>query len=611
MNKNTSKSNKAGGSSSSSPASTNYAPPLMLHFDINKTIIVTDPAGGKNLKDILNEILADSCWGYLERRADHPQVPPKHPARFDWIGISKQPSIRKPTWREIKTEGGDLFYSAPEGCECKELLSYSNYVDEVVYPFEDFSKRRGIVPPDEKDKSAKAIRRKRNTLKTVFTHEGQPGEVHANQIGVMLECLKRRNNDFCHRGEGDEKEKEVEGDEEEKKKKKSQNQHHHHHPAKKKKVGGESSSSSSGSVSGSDSESVNKMTRGGGDNDRMKKDAEYFYVLPSFFRLLQFLENEYENSYCICFRTFGDDIERVCADLKATYLSEGFGEEGDGLHAAFDFFPHNSGVIFRDGETTDDVLLVRGTIAKPKTIQHGRQFYRELVHSAEKKGAPLRVAQSFHEIYHHLMDDFSANGSADVFGNSDEGASGNELGGGNEKKNHFMAIRDYFEWWSANGENEKSGKVFVINPNADGKGGPIQILFDDNIRYDDEEEDDELVDQSIAMGHTSNNNNNVEGVGEVRGSLGNNGADNGKAVRVPAEEMNDGEGRFVTRRGRNIIDVRENSDDSKPLSANWCRDLELVKAEPFAAVTDELYFVKELQKCLGNLQSERKSLKSL
>ncbi|CAN0262320.1 unnamed protein product [Discosporangium mesarthrocarpum] len=36
---------------------------LVLHLDVNKTIIMVDPAGGKTQEQVLNSALAEICWG--------------------------------------------------------------------------------------------------------------------------------------------------------------------------------------------------------------------------------------------------------------------------------------------------------------------------------------------------------------------------------------------------------------------------------------------------------------------------------------------------------------------------------------------------------------------
>ena len=39
---------------------------LVLHFDINKTIIMTDKAQGSDMNQMLNMLLSECAWGRLE-----------------------------------------------------------------------------------------------------------------------------------------------------------------------------------------------------------------------------------------------------------------------------------------------------------------------------------------------------------------------------------------------------------------------------------------------------------------------------------------------------------------------------------------------------------------
>ena len=43
-------------------------PPLMLHFDINKTIIISDPVSNISTDQMLNSLLSECIWGTLQPR---------------------------------------------------------------------------------------------------------------------------------------------------------------------------------------------------------------------------------------------------------------------------------------------------------------------------------------------------------------------------------------------------------------------------------------------------------------------------------------------------------------------------------------------------------------
>ena len=41
-------------------------PHLFLHFDVNKTILIDDPASKKTTHNLLNEIISDSTFGVVK-----------------------------------------------------------------------------------------------------------------------------------------------------------------------------------------------------------------------------------------------------------------------------------------------------------------------------------------------------------------------------------------------------------------------------------------------------------------------------------------------------------------------------------------------------------------
>jgi hypothetical protein len=81
-------------------ASSDYRRPLVLHFDVNKTIIICDAAAGVSLDEMLNSLLSECCWGprpaALEAAQDPATLSPpeKHAIAVAWaptIGPSTEP----------------------------------------------------------------------------------------------------------------------------------------------------------------------------------------------------------------------------------------------------------------------------------------------------------------------------------------------------------------------------------------------------------------------------------------------------------------------------------------------------------------------------------------
>ena len=65
---------------------------LVLHFDINKTILMIDTVVGKSLSQVVNALLTDYFWGYVE---DLPEPANKNRVGR-WVCVSKQPTRTKP-----------------------------------------------------------------------------------------------------------------------------------------------------------------------------------------------------------------------------------------------------------------------------------------------------------------------------------------------------------------------------------------------------------------------------------------------------------------------------------------------------------------------------------
>lgn len=81
---------------------------LVLHFDVNRTLIMLDPAGGKSMEYMLNAIVADGAWGEVTvdgEWAPTPHVCMELPAELtgrpvttyhDWVQERWQGSANRP-----------------------------------------------------------------------------------------------------------------------------------------------------------------------------------------------------------------------------------------------------------------------------------------------------------------------------------------------------------------------------------------------------------------------------------------------------------------------------------------------------------------------------------
>eukprot|EP00405_Crypthecodinium_cohnii_P011723 CAMPEP_0206427692 /NCGR_PEP_ID=MMETSP0324_2-20121206/5194_1 /ASSEMBLY_ACC=CAM_ASM_000836 /TAXON_ID=2866 /ORGANISM="Crypthecodinium cohnii, Strain Seligo" /LENGTH=558 /DNA_ID=CAMNT_0053893025 /DNA_START=217 /DNA_END=1893 /DNA_ORIENTATION=+ len=137
---------------------------LVLHFDVNKTVVMRDSISKKSVDDIVNEVLADAAWG-LE-------------VDGQWALTALVPSVTRPP-----SKGGS------------QLISYAEYLERHV--------------PDKKSRSKQ---------QSCFTMEGQPGYAfsdHAKRLRAglrtadgtdvrvinaffeLLVFLKRQKRSFC------------------------------------------------------------------------------------------------------------------------------------------------------------------------------------------------------------------------------------------------------------------------------------------------------------------------------------------------------------------------------------------------------------------------------
>lgn len=110
---------------------------LVLHFDINKTIIMTDKAQDSDMSQMLNMLLSECAWGRLEPG---------------------------PLWVPVGRLATDRPASDPQ------LMSYRIFLDSFLLPF-----KVGEGPAIEALNTA--IKSERQKLKRVFTEPGQPGDM--------------------------------------------------------------------------------------------------------------------------------------------------------------------------------------------------------------------------------------------------------------------------------------------------------------------------------------------------------------------------------------------------------------------------------------------------
>lgn len=133
-------------------------PFLLLHFDINRTLVLSDPAANATTHDLLNALCAEAAWGRIAV-ASTPGAPPS------WHLATAVCSVVPPQ----------------DG-----LVSYINYLKKIAFPY------RETAPTDTIEIAAKvdfnrAQKRSAQALVACFTDPGQPGET----LRPLLELLRK------------------------------------------------------------------------------------------------------------------------------------------------------------------------------------------------------------------------------------------------------------------------------------------------------------------------------------------------------------------------------------------------------------------------------------
>ncbi|CAM9895321.1 unnamed protein product [Ascophyllum nodosum] len=120
---------------------------LVLHFDVNKTIIMVDPSGGKTQSQVLNSILSEISWGHVELEKGEPG--------WKWDGGPPSLELPRPPLKE-----GHSDESPPQ--RFRPPLTYSDFVHQI------------FADEAEGDNNA-LMKGARDNRKGSFTEEGQPG----------------------------------------------------------------------------------------------------------------------------------------------------------------------------------------------------------------------------------------------------------------------------------------------------------------------------------------------------------------------------------------------------------------------------------------------------
>ncbi|KAL6060369.1 GST N-terminal domain-containing protein [Balamuthia mandrillaris] len=144
----------ASASSSFSDVNSALPPPtLVLHFDINKTIVIADPVAGRTTEDMLNSIIAEVAWGKVD------------PETGVWRPVSETLNLEKPAEADVG--------------------SYHDYVEQL-HPFPEEVEGESA---EERAARVRELKRKRHDLTRKFTLEGSPGQAFRKYYDNLFQSL--------------------------------------------------------------------------------------------------------------------------------------------------------------------------------------------------------------------------------------------------------------------------------------------------------------------------------------------------------------------------------------------------------------------------------------
>ncbi|KAG6958134.1 hypothetical protein JG687_00009580 [Phytophthora cactorum] len=353
---------------------------VVLHFDLNRTVLMSDAAGGRTMENTVDYLLSECSWGYVN---------PNRPS--EWICVSGASSIEPPA---AETNG-------------HKLITYKQFVDDA-HPYQSLAAAQGR-DIDQIKAVNKAAKKKRTALQSAFTGgEDAPGRRVRDSFKEVMEKL--------------------------------------HFPM------------------GEQREAAKQLAATMPKSRLQEAWSEgRYYLLPSFLQFLSYLSSpkvtEKEMDVKLVFRTFGDDIVEVARELDLLVD----GQHPVGLPALPERFrlkleptARRIGTFYRDGFEADGTALAVGTLTKvpfsSKLVEEGPSAPNNFYATSDPEVKVIRGFQSIQETLNGML----------------QGAS-------------TLALRDYWEWWSAHAEDGQYGKLLLIDDEKMGKDDDVTVFFDDHI----------------------------------------------------------------------------------------------------------------------------------
>lgn len=184
-------------------------------------------------------------------------------------------------------------------------------------------------------------------------------------------------------------------------------------------------------------------------------------------RFLAFLGNDASTTdkcdFKLVFRTFGDDIPEVAKEIELLVdgshpFVSGSGENKIPASFKLDVSPESAhvGTFYRDGYGADGTALAVGTLTK-LPFSSANQDDPSALSKFYASNANVEIVRGFSAIHAKVADMLRSSST--------------------------LALRDYWEWWSAHAENGEYGKILLVDDSkkAEAPNDGIVIFFDDHI----------------------------------------------------------------------------------------------------------------------------------
>jgi len=356
---------------------------INLHFDLNRTVLMSDAAGGRGMNDTLNYLLSEVSWGNI--------------------------SSDKKTWTPVAN-------TSPTSVQTNnQLINYKKFVD-LQSPY---LKIGDVIPEGHTDTSSfnKMAKAARKNLHGSFTNDDQPGASLRATLDLLISKMSMS----------------------------TQMQR----------------------------EAAMKMAdeiEPGLLADTWRKGQHF--LLPSFLQLLIHLQStKLINTVRIVYRTFGTDLIEVQKELNIMAIGKHPMYPNTILDPRLTIRTPFS-TFLRRGPLSSDCYLIKGTHTdRPKDMNANDESIRTFYSTIPN----VTVVQGFEAIFNEMSNMIQQK----------------------EPVRTSIGIRDHWNYWSANGESDDSGKPLLINDVNDNGSSSSSKSSDQN----DDEDRNVFIDDHVEKDH--------------------------------------------------------------------------------------------------------------